>query len=86
MRPLINLRAILLITNCNQLMTLNFKEMAKFEVYQSGKKNEYRFRLKTKNGQIILSSEGYTPRAACINGIDSVALNAANVNIVDIKN
>lgn len=50
--------------------------MAKFEVYQSGKKNEFRFRLKADNGQTILSSEGYTSKAACLNGIDSVKKNA----------
>jgi len=50
--------------------------MAKFEVYQSGKKNEFRFRLKADNGQVILSSEGYSSRAACVNGIASVKKNA----------
>lgn len=50
--------------------------MAKFEVYQSGKKNEFRFRLKADNGQTILSSEGYSSRVACINGITSVKKNA----------
>jgi uncharacterized protein YegP (UPF0339 family) len=50
--------------------------MAKFEVYQSGKKNEFRFRLKADNGQTILSSEGYSSRAACVNGITSVKKNA----------
>ena len=50
--------------------------MAKFEVYQSGKKNEFRFRLKADNGQTILSSEGYTTRASCVNGIESVKKNA----------
>lgn len=50
--------------------------MAKFEVYQSGKKNEFRFRLKADNGQIILSSEGYSSKAACLNGIASVRKNA----------
>ena len=50
--------------------------MAKFEVYQSGKKNEFRFRLKADNGQTILSSEGYSSRAACLNGIESVKKNA----------
>lgn len=50
--------------------------MAKFEVYQSGKKNEFRFRLKADNGQTILSSEGYTTKAACLNGIASVKKNA----------
>lgn len=52
--------------------------MAKFEVYQSGKNNEFRFRLKAGNGQTILSSEGYTSKAACINGIESVKKNAAD--------
>jgi uncharacterized protein len=52
--------------------------MAKFEIYQSGKKDEYRFRLKADNGQIILSSEGYTTKAACLNGIESVRKNAAD--------
>jgi len=49
--------------------------MAKFEVYQSGKKNEFRFRLKADNGQTILSSEGYTSKASCLNGIESVRKN-----------
>lgn len=52
--------------------------MAKFEVYQSGQKEEYRFRLKADNGQIILSSEGYTTKASCLNGIESVKKNAAD--------
>jgi len=52
--------------------------MAKFEVYQSGKKSEFRFRLKADNGQTILSSEGYTSKASCMNGIESVKKNAAD--------
>ena len=52
--------------------------MAKFEVYQSGKKEEYRFRLKADNGQIILSSEGYTSKASCLNGIESVRKNSSD--------
>lgn len=50
--------------------------MAKFEVYQSGKNNEFRFRLKAGNGQTILSSEGYTTKTSCLNGIESVKKNA----------
>ena len=50
--------------------------MAKFEVYQSGKNKEFRFRLKADNGQTILSSEGYTSKASCVNGIQSVKKNA----------
>jgi uncharacterized protein YegP (UPF0339 family) len=52
--------------------------MAKFEVYQSGKKNEFRFRLKADNGQTILSSEGYSSKASCMNGIESVKKNAVD--------
>ena len=48
----------------------------KFEVY-ADKKGEFRFRLKAKNGEIILVSEGYTRKPSCMNGIDSVRRNAA---------
>lgn len=53
--------------------------MAKFEIYQSGKKDEFRFRLKADNGQIILSSEGYTTKASCLNGIESVKKNSGDL-------
>lgn len=33
---------------------------------------EFQFNLLAGNGQVILSSEGYTAKAACRNGIDSV--------------
>ncbi len=39
--------------------------------------NEFQFRLKAGNGQEILASEGYTTRAACENGIESVKRNSA---------
>jgi hypothetical protein len=52
--------------------------MAKFEIYQSGKKEEYRFRLVASNGQNILSGEGYSSKSACISGIESVKKNAAD--------
>jgi len=41
---------------------------------------QYRFNLKADNGQIILTSETYTTKAACKNGIDSVKNNARNDN------
>ena len=47
----------------------------KFEVYND-KAGNFRFRLKAKNGEIILSSEGYTAKASWKNGIDSVINNA----------
>ena len=52
--------------------------MAKFEVYQSGKDKEFRFRLKADNGQTILSSEGYSSKASCMNGIESVKKNSSD--------
>lgn len=47
----------------------------KFEVYED-KGGDYRFRLKAGNGEIILSSEGYSSKAACMNGVESVKKNA----------
>jgi uncharacterized protein len=58
--------------------------MAKFEVYQSGKKDEFRFRLKADNGQNILSSEGYTTKASCLNGIESVKKNSSDPKRITI--
>lgn len=57
--------------------------MAKFEVYKSGKKDEFRFRLKADNGQTILSSEGYNTKAACMNGIESVKKNSADAKRIN---
>ncbi len=47
-----------------------------FELFRSEKSGEFYFRLKAKNGQIILSSQGYTTKSACQNGIDSVIKNS----------
>lgn len=47
----------------------------KFEMYLD-KAGEFRFRLKARNGKIIAISEGYTTKASCENGIDSVRRNA----------
>ena len=49
--------------------------MAKFEI--SVRKNgEFQFNLKASNGEIILTSEGYTTKSACLNGVESVKKNA----------
>lgn len=56
----------------------------KFEVYED-KAGEYRFRLKASNGQNILASEGYTSKASCLNGIESVKSNAQDDNRYDRK-
>jgi len=49
----------------------------KFELYQD-KMGEFRFRLKAKNGEIIVVSEGYKSKPACLNAIDSVKKNATS--------
>ena len=54
----------------------------KFEIYLD-KAGEYRFRLKAKNGEIIAASEGYSSKASCLNGIESVRKNAAASPVVD---
>ena len=54
----------------------------KFEMYQD-KGGEFRFRLKATNGQIIAVSEGYTAKASCVNGIESVQKNAPEAEIVE---
>ena len=46
-----------------------------FELYRD-RRNEFRFRLKAGNGEIILASEGYVRRAGAENGIQSVRKNA----------
>ncbi|MGJ1386288.1 YegP family protein [Sphingobacterium spiritivorum] len=37
---------------------------------------EYQFNLEAINGQVILTSEGYTAKASCQNGMASVKTNA----------
>ena len=56
----------------------------KFEVY-ADKANEFRFRLKATNGQIIAVSEGYKTLASCLNGIKSVQNNAPDAEIVEAE-
>lgn len=55
----------------------------KFEVYKDAK-GEFRFRLKAGNGEIIATSEGYTSKSGCMNGIESVKKNAPEADIVDV--
>lgn len=54
---------------------------AKFEIYQD-KRGEYRWRLKSANGQNIASSgEGYTSRSGAQNGIDAVKRDAPSAGV-----
>ncbi len=57
--------------------------MAKFELY-SDKAGEYRWRLKSANGQVIATGgEGYTNKAGALNGIAAVQRDAPAAGIDD---
>ena len=47
----------------------------KFTIYKGGN-NQYYYRLRATNGEIILSGEGYTTKQSCMAGILSVKQNA----------
>lgn len=49
--------------------------MSKFVVSRRSN-NEFQFNLYATNGQVILSSEGYTAKDGCLNGIASVKKNS----------
>jgi uncharacterized protein YegP (UPF0339 family) len=55
---------------------------AKFEVYQSG--NQYRFRLKAANGEIVASGEAYETKAGAHAGCEAVKRAAAAATIEDV--
>jgi len=63
---------------------INQSEMGKF-VITLRKNGEFQFNLKATNGQVILSSEGYTTKAACLNGVESVRKNAPLEERFEIK-
>lgn len=52
----------------------------KFELYRD-KAGQYRFRLRSRNGQIIGVSDGYAAKTGCAGGIESVIRNAALAEI-----
>ncbi len=56
----------------------------KFEVY-TDKAGEFRFRLKARNGEIIVTGEGYKAKASCLNGIDSIRRNAPDSPVVKVE-
>lgn len=56
-----------------------------FEIYQSEKTGKYHFRLKAKNGEIILSGQAYKDKAGCENGVASVGKNGKDESRFEIK-
>ena len=55
-----------------------------FEWYKD-KKGNFRFRLKAANGEIIATSEAYSSKDACVNGIESVKKNAPLAKVAEAK-
>ncbi|WP_026729928.1 YegP family protein [Flavobacterium denitrificans] len=58
--------------------------MGKFVITKRNN-GEFQFNLKAGNGQTILASEGYTTKAACTNGIESVKTNSQDDGRFDRK-
>ncbi|MCS7077549.1 MAG: YegP family protein [Bacteroidia bacterium] len=58
--------------------------MGKF-VVSKRKNGEFQFNLKADNGQVILTSEGYTTKANCLNGIESVRKNSVDKDRYECK-
>ena len=54
----------------------------KFEIYKD-KAGEFRFRLKARNGEPVLASEGYVSKDGCKNGIASVRKNVVDAAVVE---
>lgn len=54
----------------------------KFEIYKD-KAGEFRFRLKARNGEPVLASEGYVSKDGCKNGIASVRKNVVDAPVVE---
>jgi len=55
----------------------------KFEMYV-GSGGKYYWRLKAPNGEIIATGEGYSSKAACKKGIESVKNNSPKAEIFEI--
>lgn len=48
----------------------------KFQIFKSSVNSQYYYHLKARNGEKILSGEGYTTKQNCLNGIASVKINS----------
>jgi uncharacterized protein YegP (UPF0339 family) len=59
--------------------------MASFELF-TDKRGEYRWRLRSTNGQIIASSgEGFKQKSGAQNGIDAVKRDSPSAEVKDIS-
>lgn len=48
----------------------------KFQIFKSSTNSEYYYRLRARNGEIILNGEGYKTKQSCLEGVSSVKVNA----------
>lgn len=55
-----------------------------FEVYKD-QAGEFRFRLKSGNGQVLLASEVYKTKDSCLNGVDAIRKNASQDALYERK-
>lgn len=56
----------------------------KFEIYRSG--DEWRWRLKARNGEIIASGEGYKNKADCLATVDLIqSLKTRMATVVNLE-
>jgi uncharacterized protein YegP (UPF0339 family) len=55
----------------------------KFQVFK-GEDDQFYFRLKAANGEIICASQGYTTKHSCWNGIEAVKSTAADASIEEL--
>ncbi len=63
----------------------NLFSKPKYKIHRSKKDNNFYFSLIAKNGEIILTSEGYLARDGAINGINSVSIHGKNISNFEIK-
>ena len=62
------------------LKNFTAESFPKWEIYKD-KAGQFRFRLSASNGSCVCHSQGYTNKANCKNGIESIIRTAANATI-----
>ena len=55
-----------------------------FEIFKDAS-GEFRFRLKASNGQVVLTSQGYSSKASVKNGVESVQKNGEDRSSFEAK-
>jgi uncharacterized protein YegP (UPF0339 family) len=57
---------------------------ARFDMFR-GENDEYYFNLEAANGEIVLSSEGYTSKSGAMNGMESVRENGGDLEQYEVR-